>query len=294
MRDASLTPSAAPSASTSRTSSTTGTPSSASAASAASVSTDDGAQGGGLLCLLFAAGSYPDPLPPLPAADIVIAADGGLDVLRRLGRRADVAVGDFDSLIGARPRDGGPDAARVIALPPQKDDTDMLAALKTGWSLGARVFHVFGGLGGRIDHSLANMQTMALLAAHGGIGFLHGDRQVVTAVADGRLSFPGHACGPRSMVSVLSHTDESRGVSETGLKYGLEGVTMSNVQVRGVSNEFLDDVPATIEVRHGTLVVTFPEDSPLPSLVPFHAWDGRLGRLDASVSPALRTPETMA
>ncbi|WP_314686607.1 thiamine diphosphokinase [uncultured Bifidobacterium sp.] len=288
MRDASLTPSTSPPASTDRT------PAAWAPAPLTPASAEDGARGGPLLCLLFAAGSYPDPLPPLPAADIVIAADGGLDVLRRLGRRADVAVGDFDSLVGARPRDGGPDAARVIALPPQKDDTDMLAALKTGWSLGARVFHVFGGLGGRVDHSLANMQTMALLAAHGGIGFLHGDGQVVTAVADGRLSFPAHACAPRSMVSVLSHTDESRGVSETGLKYGLDGVTMSNVQVRGVSNEFLDRIPAVVEVRHGTLVVTFPEDAPLPSLIPFHAWDGRLGRLDASVSAALRTPGSLA
>ena len=48
----------------------------------------------------------------------------------------DVVVGDFDSLTGERPTQG----EHTIALPPEKDDPDLLSALKIGWSHHARLF----------------------------------------------------------------------------------------------------------------------------------------------------------
>ena len=118
----------------------------------------------------------------------VIAADGGLDHTRQLGIVPDVVVGDFDSLEGRPPRTD----VRTIALSALKDDPDMLSALKVGWSAGCREFHVYGGLGGRIDHTISGIQLMALLARHGASGYLYGDGLIVTAITDGRLSFPAH------------------------------------------------------------------------------------------------------
>ncbi|MER8207573.1 hypothetical protein, partial [Acinetobacter baumannii] len=66
------------------------------------------------------------------------------------------------------------------------------SALKVGWSAGCREFHVYGGLGGRIDHTISGIQLMALLARHGASGYLYGDGLIVTAITDGRLSFPAH------------------------------------------------------------------------------------------------------
>ena len=83
-----------------------------------------------------------------------------------------------------------PDGDRSVRLPPQKDDPDLLSALKVGWSRGAREFHIYGALGGRIDHTIANMQLMALLASHGGIGYLYGDGSIVTYFTPGHT--PGH------------------------------------------------------------------------------------------------------
>lgn len=141
-----------------------------------------------------------------------------------------LVVGDFDSLEGRPPRTD----VRTIALPALKDDPDMLSALKVGWSAGCREFHVYGGLGGRIDHTISGIQLMALLARHGASGYLYGDGLIVTAITDGRLSFPAHPVPEDGrMVSAFSHSDVSLGVNEPGLKYELKDGTLTNTVVAG-------------------------------------------------------------
>ena len=122
------------------------------------------------VCVIFGAGEYYAGTPVVPAGAYVIAADGGLDHTRQLGIVPDVVVGDFDSLEGRPPRTD----VRTIALPALKDDPDMLSALKVGWSAGCREFHVYGGLGGRIDHTISGIQLMALLARHGASWYVMG------------------------------------------------------------------------------------------------------------------------
>ena len=100
------------------------------------------------VCVVFAAGEYYGRVDAgvAPRGAFVVAADGGLDHARAAGVSPDVVVGDFDSLRGALPSDAG----RTVALPPMKDDPDLLSALKIGWSQGCRLFHVYGALGGSL------------------------------------------------------------------------------------------------------------------------------------------------
>jgi len=235
------------------------------------------------ICVIFGAGEYYADEPTVPAGAFVIAADGGLDHTRALGVTADVVIGDFDSLQGAKPTD----TDHTIALPSEKDDPDLLSALKIGWSHGCREFHIYGALGGRVDHSISAIQLTALLAHHGGIGFLHGDGTIVTAICDGRLAFPANDVAPGRMVSVFSHSDTSTGVDEPGLKYELADGTLHSDTVQGVSNEFRQGVPSAISVRSGTLIVTFPLEAPTPRVTRYHGFTGDLGALDTDVSPIL-------
>lgn len=236
------------------------------------------------VCVIFSAGEYYAGTPVVPTGAYVIAADGGLDHTRELGIVPDVVVGDFDSLEGRAPRTD----VRTIALPALKDDPDMLSALKVGWSAGCREFHVYGGLGGRIDHTISGIQLMALLARHGASGYLYGDGLIVTAITDGRLSFPAHPVPEDGrMVSAFSHSDVSLGVNEPGLKYELKDSTLTNTVVQGVSNEFRDGVDAAISVKRGTLIVTFPIEVALPQVSRFHEFGGDIGELDTEVSKLL-------
>lgn len=213
-------------------------------------------------CVIFGAGEYYDEIPYVPQGAYVVAADGGLDHTRAYGIDTDAIIGDFDSVaddfsayIGLR---------NITRLPSEKDETDMLSAVKIGWAQGARRFHIYGGLGGRLDHTIANMQMLARMAYHGGIGFLHGNGFVATSIADATLSFPGWDAPERRMVSVFAHSDRARHVSIRGLKYEVSDVELRNTRALGVSNEFLSDRPATISVGDGTLSVTFDAAAPAP------------------------------
>lgn len=240
------------------------------------------------VCVIFAAGEYYAERPKVPAGAFVVAADGGYDHAQALGVTPDVIVGDFDSLEGNLPAQQGRFTPRTITLPALKDDPDMLSALKIGWAAGCRVFHIWGGLGGRMDHAIANIQLMALLAQRGAIGYLHGDDTVITAIADGELAFAAHPVKRDGrMVSVFSHTDVSHDVNEPGCKYELLHGELTNTVVQGVSNEFRDNVPARISVAQGTLIVSFPAECPMPNVTRFHEFSGDIGPLDTEVSALL-------
>ncbi|KFI40181.1 thiamin pyrophosphokinase [Bifidobacterium actinocoloniiforme DSM 22766] len=174
---------------------------------------------------------------------------------------------------------------------PKKDDTDMQAALKLGWARSFRRFTILGGLGGRIDHSIANVACLCLLAQSGGHGVLVGDGLALTVIRDGRLDFPAWWPSPEDgrMVSVFSASDISREVSETGLKYGLERAELDQGMScgSGVSNEFLDGHPARIEVGQGSLIVSYPLSAPRPSWHTSLEPAGNLGPLDTSPSARL-------
>ena len=102
-----------------------------------------------------------------------IAVDGGLGYCGVLGIEPDLILGDFDSVSEGEARAvvqlEQEIPHRVIRLPVEKDDTDMLAALKEGLGRGYRDFRIYGGTGGRLDHTLANIQCLLYLKKQGAV-----------------------------------------------------------------------------------------------------------------------------
>ena len=198
------------------------------------------------VCFLVGAGEM-DPalvLRPRPG-DLLIAVDGGWSPIRAMGLMPDLAVGDFDSLGQV------PDCPDTISLPREKDDTDMFFALKQGLARGFRRFAVYGGTGGRLAHTLANLQLLDYLSRQDCRGFLVGGGTVATAVTGGALRFPARMDG---YLSVFCSSGQAGGVTLTGLKYPLEGASLSGSLPLGVSNEFTG-VSACVQVDSGTLLV---------------------------------------
>ena len=116
-----------------------------------------------MACFIIGAGSFYGLPVPVRDTDTVIAADGGWRVCRELSLTPSLLVADFDSL------DTVPEFDHILRLPVEKDDTDMIRAVKEGFARGETEFHLLGGMGGRrTDHTLANMQTLAYIARHGG------------------------------------------------------------------------------------------------------------------------------
>lgn len=204
-------------------------------------------------CIIFCAGGFSGLLAPLEHSDLVIAADGGLVHLQTLERKPDVILGDFDSL-GYVPED-----SRVF--PVEKDDTDAMLAVRHGLAAGCDHFVLYGTLDGpRLDHTIANFQTLQFLADRNATGYLVGTDYIATVIKNGTLRFPETATG---ILSVFCMGSDAEGVTLTGLKYPLDKGTIHAGHPLGVSNHFTGE-PASITVENGSLLVLFDRANGFP------------------------------
>ena len=204
-------------------------------------------------CIVFCAAEFDRLACPIELEDYVIAADGGLQHTQALGIEPQEILGDFDSL-GYIPQD-----ARVF--PVEKDDTDAMLAARRGLALGFREFLYYGSLDGkRLDHTVANYQTLQYLADHGARGYLVGQDFLATVVKEGRIFFPE---GTEGLISVFCLGADARGVSLRGLYYPLEGGTLTAGFPLGVSNHFTG-APAEISVEEGSLLVMWERKNGFP------------------------------
>ena len=183
------------------------------------------------------------------AFDAVIAVDGGYAHLEKARCAPDVAIGDFDSLGFV------PEGCAVIEHPPHKDKSDLELALDYAAEHGFSRLFLYGALGGRLDHTVANLQMCARFAEQGAQVQLVGtDCLVSILVGPGMLELPPLE---RGTVSVFSAVDESCGVSERGMEYPLDNATLTNRTTLGLSNELIGK-PAAVSVEAGTLFVFHP------------------------------------
>ena len=195
-------------------------------------------------CFLYCAGDYYDAFITPGEGDIKVAVDGGLRLCEKLGMTPDCIIGDFDSL-GRVPQN-------AIVLPREKDDTDTLAACKRYLAAGVKRFYLLGAVGGRDEHTFANIQLLRFLAENGAQGFMFGNGCCFTVIKDGEVTFSEEYTG---YISVFSLSDKT-GVSIKGLKYELDGATLSSSYPVGISNEYMG-VSAKICATGGTLLLMF-------------------------------------
>ncbi len=204
-------------------------------------------------CIIFCAAEFDSLLRPIEKTDCVIAADGGLRHAQSLGITPEVILGDFDSLGYV------PEGANVF--PVEKDDTDAMLAVRRGLALGYRDFLLYGSLDGpRLDHTVANFQTLQFLCDHGASGILVGAHILATVVKNGKLTFPA---GRSGTISLFCLGPDARGVTLKGLHYPLEHGTLTAGFPLGVSNHFTGD-RAEIAVADGSLLVLWDRKDGLP------------------------------
>lgn len=183
------------------------------------------------------------------ADDLTIAADGGLLALQKAGMTPDLLIGDFDSM-------QNPDLPiETVVLPVEKDDTDMVYAVKEGFSRGYDQFVLYGGLGGnRLSHTLANLQLLAYIKNRGGHGLLVGGGTRIMVLQNESYTFPPHQKGH---CSVLAYGGAAT-LSLEGLYYPLTRGEITPDFPLGVSNHFVGQ-ESTVTVHKGTVAVVTEE-----------------------------------
>lgn len=205
-------------------------------------------------CIIVAAGDLTMGELAVQDEDYIIAVDGGLSYCGILAVEPDMIIGDFDSVSEQEKmaiealKEQIPE--RIMELPAEKDDTDMMAALKYGLELGYRDFRIYAGTGGRLEHTFGNIQSLLYLKNHGATGFLVDGTGMVLVLQNEAIHLNKNLEG---YLSLFSLGKEAKGVTIQGMKYPLNNYTMTNDFPIGISNEFIGE-EAVISVEDGELV----------------------------------------
>ena len=199
-------------------------------------------------CIVFCAGEA-GPLPSgfcIGPEELVIACDAGYRSAREAGVLPHLLIGEFDSL-----GEQLPEGIETLRFPVEKDDTDGMLALREGLRRGFRRFVLFFALGGRLDHTIANLQALAFLQEHEAEGMLIGPNDTVRLLTPGSLTLPRQ---DGFTLSIFAYGGEARGVTLTGMQYPLREATVTTAFPIGLGNHILAE-EGRIDLRQGKLLV---------------------------------------
>ena len=196
-------------------------------------------------CVIISGGDF-FPIAPPGGDDFVIACDRGYSYARRCGIVPDLVVSDFDSYSGEIEA-GVP----VHSLPVEKDDTDTMFAIRYAVEQGFESVHLLCALGGRLDHSLANLQSLVFAQAHGLRASMEDADNCICTLRDGKMRFPRREGWS---FSVFAAEGRCSGVSIRGAKYPLERGELLGSFPLGVSNAWAAD-EIELSVESGILLI---------------------------------------
>ena len=178
----------------------------------------------------------------------LIAADCGLKILEKIGISPDVIIGDFDSFPKPKAAD-----CEVFAFKVEKDDTDTMLCIKHALKKGFSDITIISGVGKRLDHTIANIQSLCYTLNNGGSGRILSDDTEVLLLPKGEYSFDKKE---GFSMSLFSYSERVLNLSISGAKYGTDGIDIDNTFPIGVSNEITED-KCHVSFSSGKLVVIF-------------------------------------
>lgn len=196
------------------------------------------------ICYIVGAGDFPYGFSPNDD-DLVIAADGGYDHLVKNGIRCDLLLGDLDSVKSV------PSDVEILRFPVRKDETDMHLAFLEGKARGYGEFHIYGGSGGRDDHTFANYCLLMYIREHGGRATLFSKSSYVTLIKGESITIRGKR---GNHLSLFPFGSPCTGVTVKGAEYECENIGLFPDFPITASNRFLDRA-VFISVRQGALLI---------------------------------------
>ena len=188
----------------------------------------------------------------IPTAENYIGVDKGALTLARNGKRMLVAIGDFDSVEESDLAYIKEYSDTLIQLNPIKDDTDSEAAVMYAIEKGYQKIHLYGGLGGRLDHAMINLRLVSRFPE---TVYLHDQNNFIFSLGEGVHSIDKH-----DYTYISFFTENEATISLEGLKYPLDKQQLTNKDTYTTSNEILED-RGVVTVHAGQVTVIQSKDA---------------------------------
>lgn len=178
--------------------------------------------------------------------DYVICADRGYEFASLAGVEPNLIVGDFDSY-----KEKISASCEIVKLNPRKDDTDTIHSIDLAFEKGFTNFLLLGALGGRTDHTFANITSLLYIADKGGRGVLLSEKERIELLNKGEYFYEKY-CG--KTFSLFPFGCESVCVSYRGVEYPLERYNLKSSVPLGISNVFTSE-KSKIKIYDGNAIL---------------------------------------
>ncbi len=180
----------------------------------------------------------------------IICADSGAGHLYSIGIIPHVIIGDMDSLTAEMLEYFKERGCKIIRYPEAKDETDTQLALEYAFGMAPDEIYLFGAIGTRIDHTLANI-SLLVYGAKKGMNVRFIDEWCEASIVSRELVIDGE---PGQTVSLLPFSDVVKGITLDGFEYPLKDGVMEVGRPYGISNR-LTSKRGVISVSTGYLLV---------------------------------------
>lgn len=178
--------------------------------------------------------------------DFIVCADSGYSFAKKAGLTPNLIIGDFDSL-----KEELPQNTEVVKLNTHKHDTDTEHCVMECIRRGYKDFLLLGSIGGRTDHTFANIATLAFLSEYNYNGIARNNGEEIRILKEGSYEMNNKK---GLIFSVFPYGCESVNVTYKGAEYMLNNKTLTYNVSRGISNVFVDD-EAEITINRGRAIL---------------------------------------
>lgn len=206
-------------------------------------------------CIIIGAGDFNEKEIKKNKEDLLIIADAGYNNYLKLDNYnindIDLLIGDFDSLDIKKIKLSS--NTKIITLNPIKNDTDIVDACKYGLNMGYNEFYIYGALGKRIEHSIANIGVLSYLKDNNSNGYLIDQNKIIRVIKNEKVTFDDSYKG---YISVFSLYTKSSGVTLKNFKYELTDYELYENFPLGIDNEFIG-ATSSVEVKDGKLLLIY-------------------------------------
>ena len=182
--------------------------------------------------------------------DFLVAVDGGLHHLKRLGLKPDLLIGDLDSVDASDLAEITDAGIEVRHFPPAKDQTDLELALEYTLKNGYAQIVIAYPFGDRLDHTLGSLSLLSRPDLAGKTLSLE-DGQMEARLLDKSAILTTQ---PGDLISLIAWGIPVEGIITKGLQYSLKNESLVPWRTRGISNIALAD-SIELDFKSGRLLV---------------------------------------
>ena len=183
--------------------------------------------------------------------DYIICSDGGANHAYNMNIVPDYIIGDLDSINKNVIDYYKNKNVNFKKFPIKKDETDTELCIQLSQKLKAKEIDLIGALGGRIDHTIANINLLYYIRKRGIKPKIISEKEEIYIAIDEEVTIDGEI---GNTISILPIKNDAKGVTLKKLEYSLENDDIEFSKPLGISN-VMTDINCNIKVNEGSIII---------------------------------------